>query len=219
MLSLALSTLPSCTSKCAFYRDVRSPCARRDGGSVCSAAHHPTATTTPLFHSDGVCQATYLGDLAVALVALNGRIEVRSAHGRREPSVEALLASGTPDLGPDELITRIIVPRCPGTSVFVKRRDRASFAFASASAAAWCDSDANGVLRDARMVLGALANAPRRLHDAESALVGSRLDDDTIATAVDCVAEEADGDPARVDWASGVVRQALNELKKQVERA
>jgi xanthine dehydrogenase YagS FAD-binding subunit len=59
-------------------------------------------------------------------------------------------------------------------SAYVKSRDRASFAFALASAAVALDVDGK-VVRQARVALGGVGTKPWRSREAEQALVGQPM--------------------------------------------
>ena len=74
-------------------------------------------------------------------------------------------------LRPGDVITSIDVPGVAFArrSMYLKVRDRASFAFALASAAVALDVQ-NGTIRDARVALGGVATKPWRSREAERAL-------------------------------------------------
>jgi xanthine dehydrogenase YagS FAD-binding subunit len=66
----------------------------------------------------------------------------------------------------------------------VKVRDRASYAFALASAAVALDIE-GGTIRDARVALGGVATRPWRSREAEAALIGRDAVTDTYRAAAD----------------------------------
>ena len=76
-------------------------------------------------------------------------------------------------LGDGEIITAVDVPALPWArrSHYRKVRDRASYAFALASAAVALDVDGRQV-RGARIALGGVGTKPWRAHEAERRLVG-----------------------------------------------
>lgn len=92
------------------------------------------------------CIASYPGDFAQALIALDAEVEIRRGRKRRQiafadlhrppgdrPDIETSLAA-------DEMIAEFFVPPIPWArrSRFVKVRDRESYEFALASeAVAW----------------------------------------------------------------------------------
>src|SRR5206468_1630848 len=76
----------------------------------------------------------------------------------------------------DELIVAVDLPdvEFARRSVYVKVRDRRSYAFALASAAVALDLDGDRI-RDARIGLGGVATVPWRSKEAEAALRGSTV--------------------------------------------
>jgi xanthine dehydrogenase YagS FAD-binding subunit len=117
--------------------------------------------------------------MAVALAALDARVQVRGPDGEREIAFTALhrLPGGDPSrdtvLRHGELITAIDLPPLPaGTrSAYRKVRDRASYAFALVSVAAVLRV-ADGRVADVRLALGGVAHKPWRATRAEQALRG-----------------------------------------------
>ena len=124
--------------------------------------------------------ATYPGDMANALYALDAVVRVRGADGRERtvPVTEFhRLPGDTPEkdnnLAHGELITAIELPKSPfaKNSYYLKVRDRASYAFALVSVAAALEMS-GGTIRQARVVLGSVAHKPWRSQEAEAALAG-----------------------------------------------
>jgi xanthine dehydrogenase YagS FAD-binding subunit len=166
------------------------------------------------------CIANYPGDLAVALVALDAEIETQRPTGLRlRRPVEGLyrLPGDRPDLEtvlePGEMILSIEVPLAPwSASTYHKVRDRASYAFALASAVVALRLGPDGRVEEARLALGGLASRPWRCRTAEAALRGRRL---TEATAWDAAAlalegADAEGPQAfKIDLGGGTVVRAL----------
>lgn len=181
-------------TRCSYFRDVHATaCNKRDPGSGCAALDGVNRQHAVLGTSDQ-CIATYPGDFAQALIALDAVVETLGAGGapgttRRIPFAELHRAPGaTPHvetvLAPGELITAIVVPAGPWTrrSRYVKVRDRASYQFALASAAVALDVQ-DRTVRSARIALGGVATVPWRAREAEVLLVGKPVDDDTAAAA------------------------------------
>jgi xanthine dehydrogenase YagS FAD-binding subunit len=144
------------------------------------------------------CIATYHGDFAQALIALDAVVEVEGRHGPRKIPFARLhrLPGDTPnietDLAADELITAIEVPLGPWSkrSRYLKIRDRESYAFALASAAVALDMDGETV-RQARIGLGGVATVPWRARVAEAALQDKVLDEDVAEKAADAAFADA----------------------------
>jgi xanthine dehydrogenase YagS FAD-binding subunit len=155
------------------------PCNKREPGSGCSALEGQNRIHAVLGTSDK-CIATHPSDLAVALVALDANVIARDASGERTIPIRNfhLLPGQHPErehaLQPGELITAIDLPALPFAkrSLYLKVRDRASFAFALASAAVAVDLRDN-VIRGARIALGGVGTKPWRSPEAEHVLVGN----------------------------------------------
>jgi xanthine dehydrogenase YagS FAD-binding subunit len=206
-------------TRCTYFRDGRSACNKRDPGTGCSAIGNPDEPRA-LFGSSGHCVATYPGDLAVALVALDATLTVEAADDsvRRmavsdlhrlpgdTPHVETALDSG-------DLITGIHLPIPDWTrQTYVKLRERASYAFASASAAVCVRLEGRTVVA-ARIALGGVASVPWRCRDVEDWLQGRIADRVTFMQAGRaCVSGEDPGagkDAHRQELCVRVVTKAL----------
>lgn len=169
-------------TRCQYFRDTSwRACNKRDPGSGCAALAGVNRKHAVLGVSDQ-CIATYAGDFAQALVALDATIELLGPNGPRVLRFEDLhrAPGATPHvetaLAPGELITGFLVPAGAWTrrSRYVKVRDRESYEFAIASAAVALDLDGDSV-REARIGLGGVATKPWRAREAERLLAGQRL--------------------------------------------
>jgi xanthine dehydrogenase YagS FAD-binding subunit len=128
------------------------------------------------------CIASYPGDLAVVLAAFGATVDLVSDAGPRTIPIEELhrQPGDRPDLEttlrPREIMTDIHVPRAAWArrSLYLKIRDRDSYAFALASAAVGLDMD-GGTVREARIGLGGVATTPWRAREAEDVLAGQIL--------------------------------------------
>src|SRR5258705_6394686 len=177
-------------TRCAYFRGGEPfACNKRAPGIGCSAIGGLDRGHAVLGGSDA-CIAVYPGDWAVALVAFDAVIDVLGPRGERAIRVEELHREpgATPDaetnLAPNELILRIRVPATPlgRASTYHKIRDRESYAFALASAAAAVRLD-GVIVREARIALGGVATRPWRARDAERVLIGKPLTDETARAA------------------------------------
>ncbi|MDT7564215.1 MAG: xanthine dehydrogenase YagS FAD-binding subunit [Pseudonocardiales bacterium] len=164
--------------RCLYFRDVTAACNRREPGSGCPAIGGENRTHAVLGTS-AECVATHPSDLAVALVALDATVTLRSTRGDRSIPISRFFRQPgqTPDqehdLRPGELIVAVDVPTGAHTSRsgYLKVRDRQSYEFALSSAAVALDIQA-GVIRAARVAVGGVATVPWRLPGVERALVG-----------------------------------------------
>ena len=178
-------------TRCFYFRDTGTPCNKREPGSGCSALDGYNRIHAVLGTS-AHCIATHPSDMAVALVALDARVRVMGPAGERVISLGALhrLPGDRPDrettLEPGELIIAVDVPPLAfaSRSLYLKVRDRTSFAFALASAAVAVDVR-DGTVRDARIALGGVGTKPWRAAGAEEALHGRRAGRDAYRAAAD----------------------------------
>jgi xanthine dehydrogenase YagS FAD-binding subunit len=188
MASLAGNVLQR--TRCPYFRDVTYPeCNKRNPGSGCSAMNGFNRLHAVLGVSKH-CIATYAGDFAQALIALDATVDLLGPHGLRTIPIAALhrRPGSSPDrettLAPGELIVSFFVPAGPWTrrSLYLKVRDRESFAFALVSVAVALDLR-KGRVRDARIALGGVATVPWRTQGAEAALEGKALNAETAKAA------------------------------------
>ena len=184
-------------TRCYYFRDPSHACNRRAPGSGCAAQDGVNRMHAVLGGSEH-CVATHPSDWAVALVAFDAVLHLRSARGERTMPVEKLhrLPGDTPHLETaleaDELITAISVPATAAgrRSCYLKVRDRESYAFATASAAVGLEMD-GGTVRAARIALGGVATVPWRARAAEAALAGRALSEDSARRAAEAAFEGA----------------------------
>jgi xanthine dehydrogenase YagS FAD-binding subunit len=168
-------------TRCLYFRDVATACNKREPGSGCPAQDGENRLNAILGGSVH-CIATYPGDLAVALVALDADVVVSGVRGERVIPLATLHRppGETPHLEhvlePGDLITAVVIAtsRHARRSHYLKVRDRASFEFALASAAVALDI-AEGTVREARVAVGGVATTPWRLKGVEQALIGQRV--------------------------------------------
>jgi xanthine dehydrogenase YagS FAD-binding subunit len=178
-------------TRCYYFRDPVYPCNKRRPGAGCAAMDGYNRSHAILGVSD-TCIATHPSDMAVALVALDASVHIRGTNGERVVPITEfhLLPGDTPDLEtvvrPGELITYVTLPSRPfaARSAYVKLRDRASYEFALASAAAALDLEGTSV-RGARLALGGVATKPWRALEAEQALTGSTANQATFRNAAE----------------------------------
>ncbi len=168
-------------TRCAYFRDTSWPCNKRTPGSGCAAMDGENRWQAVLGTSDQ-CIASYPGDWATALIALDATVQILGSGGERSmpfaqlhrrpgntPNIETTLAAG-------DLITGFMIPAGPHTrrSLYLKVRDRESYEFALASAAVALELDGDTV-RQVRVGLGGPVAVPWRAHEAEALLTGKPL--------------------------------------------
>ncbi len=208
-------------TRCPYFRDTATACNKREPGSGCAALNGFNRSHAILGTSDK-CIATHPSDLAVVLAALDAKVNVRGANGARViPFAELHTLPGqNPErentLHAGDVITSIDVPSLAYAkhSMYLKVRDRASFAFALAAAAVALDVQ-SGKVHDARVALGGVGTKPWRSHEAEHALIGKPATSATFRAAAH--AALADAHPRKdnafkVELARRTLVRALTEV-------
>ena len=179
-------------TRCQYFYDTAMPCNKREPGTGCGALEGLNRIHAIFGWSDK-CVATYPGDMANALYALEAQVRVRGANGRERTIPVGdfhRLPGDTPErdnnLAHGELITAIELPKSnfAKNSYYLKVRDRASYAFALVAVAAALELDGNNV-RAARVVLGSVAHKPWRSREAEAALAGRPASEESFRRAAE----------------------------------
>jgi xanthine dehydrogenase YagS FAD-binding subunit len=185
-------------TRCYYFYDIQMPCNKREPGTGCGALQGINRIHA-IFGWNDKCVATYPGDMANALYALDAVVRVRNSRGRERtiPVTEFhRLPGDTPQIDTNlehgELITAIELPKSnfASNSYYLKVRDRASYAFALVSVAAALELDA-GVIRNARVVLGSVAHKPWRSQEAEAALTGAPATEGSFRKAAEAAFRDA----------------------------
>lgn len=208
-------------TRCPYFYDTGAACNKRTPGSGCAAIGGRNRILAILGTSDH-CIATHPSDMAVAMRALDATVEVEGPEGSRSialgdlyrlpgerPDIETSLTAG-------EVITHVTLPPPPaGRHVYVKVRDRASYAFALVSVAAIVEMDGETVT-SARIAFGGIAPMPWRNEEADAAMAGKSADE-AAAAAADILLAEArpQGDN---DFKLPLVRRTLRRALRDLER-
>jgi xanthine dehydrogenase YagS FAD-binding subunit len=187
-------------TRCTYFRDVSyAACNKRNLGSGCAALEGVNRMHGVLGVSDH-CIATYPGDFGQALIALDASVDIAGPSGLRTIPFAMLhrQPAERPDqettLRPGELIVSFTVPAAPWArrSLYLKVRDRESYEFALASAAVALDLR-DGTLHEARVALGGVSTVPWRSQEAEAALRGKPVNEQTVAAAAGAAFASARG--------------------------
>jgi Aerobic-type carbon monoxide dehydrogenase, middle subunit CoxM/CutM homologs len=185
-------------TRCQYFYDTAMPCNKREPGSGCGALEGLNRIHAILGWSEK-CVATYPGDMANALYALEATVRVRGAGGQERTIPVGdfhRLPGDTPEkdnnLEHGELITAIELPKSTfaKNSYYLKVRDRASYAFALVAVAAALDLN-GGTIRQARIVLGGVAHKPWRSVEAERELAGKQASEETFRRAAEAALKDA----------------------------
>jgi xanthine dehydrogenase YagS FAD-binding subunit len=208
-------------TRCGYFRDINTPCNKREPGSGCSAIDGENRMHAILGTSSS-CVATHTSDLAVALVAMDASIRLQNGSEERLLKLEDfyLLPGDTPDrenqLRPGEIITEIRVPRLPWArrSTYLKIRDRDSYEFALTSAAVAVAIDGEKI-RDLRVAVGGVGTKPWNLPQVRETLISKPLDPETCTAAAKLAVRDAHPLPHnrfKVDLVQRTIVRALLNL-------
>jgi xanthine dehydrogenase YagS FAD-binding subunit len=187
-------------TRCPYFYDTTMPCNKRQPGSGCGALQGYNRMHA-IFGASPSCIAVHPSDMCVALVALNATVIVNNTKGERRISFADFhrLPGNTPDkdnnLWKGELITAVEIPvndALAKNSLYIKVRDRASYAFALVSVAAALDMDGN-TIRNARLAMGGVAHKPWRLTSAETFLKGKTSTEENFKQAATIAMKDAKG--------------------------
>jgi xanthine dehydrogenase YagS FAD-binding subunit len=211
-------------TRCYYFYDVTKPCNKRNPGSGCAALAGFNRIHAILGASDQ-CIATHPSDMAVAMRALDARVETinREGEARAIPIADFHLLPGkTPEietsLKSGEIITAVTLPPPPpGVQVYRKVRDRASYAFALVSVAAIVDT-ARGRIRSARLAFGGLAPKPWRVAQAEEKLANTTVDPTNFNAAANAVLDGARGFGSN-DFKIPLTRRTLHGVLAEITRS
>jgi len=172
--------------RCWYYRLESYKCLKK-GGDVCFAVGGENR-----YHAvfgGGPSYAVHPSNAAVPLVAFGASFILEGEQGSRTVPASEFFTSPAKDperenqLRPGEILTEILVPAAAGVrSTYQDVRERAAFDWPLVSAAVALKVEGN-VVREARVVLGAVAPVPWRSAKAEQALVGKPLEEATAAAA------------------------------------
>jgi 4-hydroxybenzoyl-CoA reductase subunit beta len=169
------------------------------------------------------CWAVNSSDTAPLTIAMGAEFVLAGHDTQREiPATEFFKDDGIHYLKkhPDEILTEVRLPALNNwDATYWKLRRRGSFDFPVLGVATWIRWDGSFVA-DARIVLGAVASYPKSVREAASAVIGSELEDDAIATAAAAAfkpAKPMDNTDFTLAWRKEMVREfvrgTLEELK------
>lgn len=174
--------------QCWYYRSAEFQCIRK-GKDLCFAFEGLNQYHAIMDYT--TCPSVAPSSAAVALLALNGSVELHSAKtGKRTVSIKDFYV--VPDanptkftvIEPDELLTSIVVPKpAAGTrSAYQKYGEKESFDWAIADAGVVLEMDGE-TCRRAVVTMGAASPVVRRATSAEAALAGKPITEETAREA------------------------------------
>ena len=169
-----------------------------------------------------IANGSPIGDLAPALIALGGQVELSKGGATRVlPLEDFFLGYGKQDRGEGEYVSAIVAPRLGVNEVYraLKVTKRIDEDISAVMGAFRFTLDGRRIM-SARVAYGGMAATPKRGANAEAALVGARLDDQTSWTAaLDAlkrdytpIADMRASAAYRADVAANLLKKALIEV-------
>lgn len=161
-----------------FWRQAVGFCLKKDG-DICLVAP-----------KSRVCLAICSSDTAPVLSSLGAEAVLVGAGGSREVPLDSLYRDDGIDYlakQPDELLQGVWIPEeaFGWRNVYLKLRRRGSFDFPVLGVAAALRIDASGTCEGAKIVLTAVASAPKVVADAPGVLCGRPVDEGAIDEAAE----------------------------------
>lgn len=185
-------------TRCMYFMRTDTRCNKREPGSGCDALEGVNRNHAILGASE-TCIATYPGDMAVALAALDAWVEIEGPSGRRSVALREFhrlpngIAHRDNVLEPGEIITAITLPApVKGRQLYRKVRERSSYAFALVSIAAVVRMDADRI-GSASLAFGGLAHKPWTDPAVAETLVGQKPTPELFDKAADALLAKAVG--------------------------
>jgi len=205
-------------TRCNYYdqnyewRKAINFCLKKDGNTCWVATGSPK------------CVAVSSTDTAPALIALGARVRLASRSGEREVALADLYNNDGIHYiqrRPDEILAEVLLDSLHDwKSTYWKLRRRGSFDFPVLSVAAAARLSSQGVVEDARIVIGSAASRPLVAADAAKSLIGRPLNQETVAEVAASaarIAKPLDNTDFDMTWRKRVttefVTYALRELR------
>jgi carbon-monoxide dehydrogenase medium subunit len=142
-----------------------------------------------------IASAVPCADLPPILAVMNASLVLWSAEGEREVPLETFFVGARQTVRrDDEVLTAVLVPKPPPGfgAAYARFQLRDGNAIAVAAVAAGLLLDKNNKVREARIVLGAVAPIPKLVASAGAELVGQPPADDAFQRAADAAISEAE---------------------------
>lgn len=205
-------------SRCWYYRHRDIACLKK-GGDTCYARHGENK-----YHSlftGNTCISPVVSNLSVILAALDASVIVQRTGQPIRMSIADFYARAWDNptahhsLDPGDLVLRVEIPMTRERSAYMQVSEKAMFDWALVSCAAagkWSD----GKLSQARVVLGAVANVPYQVTEANALLEGKAPDEALSNQVADLILKKAEplsGNTYKVQIAKTLIRRCLTQLK------
>jgi xanthine dehydrogenase YagS FAD-binding subunit len=203
--------------RCLHYRSALIPCLKK-GGVACPAVESPHQQYLSVMGGDG-CFCVHASDLAPVLIAMGGRVWLEGPSEQRSMLLESFFAGPDQDvrrenvLALGEVITAVTVPALAEDwkGAFLKARERTAGDFPLVSVAVGF-ALRQGVMQEARVVLGGVAPVPWRSLAAEAVLEGQPPSEDVserAAAAAFAAAQPLSHNDYKVEIGRALVARAI----------
>jgi len=159
-----------------------------------------------------ICNAVPSADSAPALLCLGAKVICLSRGGERKIEIGHFFSGPNETvLGSGEMVKEIQVPPMPegGKGVYLKLSPRSRMDLAVVGVGAMVIEE-DGVFKDVKIGLGAVAPTPMRAKKAEEALIGAKAGEEAIENAAALAAEESK--PIDDHRASAAYRRMMVEV-------
>jgi carbon-monoxide dehydrogenase medium subunit len=173
-----------------------------------------------------LCSAVPSADMAPGLIVLGASLKIASTRGERIIAVEDFFsAPGESVLAPDELVAEVQVPNPPPHSgtVYIKHAIRSAMELAIVGVAVLVASQ-NGVCREVKICLGAVAPTPMRATKAETLLMGKPFSAELVKQAAETASDEArpisdirSSAEYRREMVNVLTQRALNQAREKAK--
>ena len=205
-------------SRCWYYRHRDVFCLKK-GGDMCYARHGENKYHS-LF-SGNTCISPVVSNLSVVLAALDATVIVQRGDKPTRMSIAEFYAKAWDNptahhsLEHGDLVLKVEIPVQQRRSAYLQVSEKSMFDWALVSCAAAAKVE-GGKLRQARVVLGAVANVPYQVAAANQFLEGKALDDETANKTADLLLENANAlseNGYKIPMARALIRRTLLQLK------
>ena len=174
--------------RCWYYRSADFNCLKK-GGDDCYARDGENRFHA-IFDTDLSCVCVHPSATATALTAYNASVEIVSPKGKRTALLTELFLKPVNDptrenhLQPGDIIEAVTIPAPPpgARSAYKKLKEKDTFDWPLVETCVALDLS-GGAIRDARVVLGHVAQVPWRSKEAEAVLNGGKPSPELFAAA------------------------------------
>src|SRR5215467_856215 len=152
-----------------------------------------------------LCNASPAADSVPAMIAARATAVIAGPGGRREAPIEAIVTGpGQTSLGKGEFVVAFHIPKPKPhqSDAYLRFIPRTEMDIAVVGCGVNVTLDGNGVCTDARVVLGAVAPTQVIAEEAGAALIGHKLDNETLA---------------KLDAAAGRACKPINDKRGTIE--